>query len=78
MGSWGYYRKDTEPFYHSFMYSLISLLSGIYPFLAMNSLLVTIIFINLNVNALSVMHSKKGRVNSLRPLFSLKKHKKKY
>ena len=25
------YRKDTEPFYHSFMYLLVSLLSGIYP-----------------------------------------------
>ena len=36
------YRKDTEPFYHSFMYSLVSLLSGIYPFYAMHSLLVTI------------------------------------
>ena len=24
-----YYRKDTEPFYHSFMFSLVSLLSGI-------------------------------------------------
>ena len=25
------YRKDTEPLYHSFMYSLVLLLSGIYP-----------------------------------------------
>ena len=35
------YRKDTEPLYHSFMYSLVSLLSGIYPLPAMQSLLVT-------------------------------------
>ena len=37
-----FYRKDTEPSYHSFMCSLVSLLSSIYPFLAMHSLLVTI------------------------------------
>ena len=36
------YRKDTEPFYHSFMNSLASLLSGIYPLPAMHSLLVTL------------------------------------
>ena len=35
------YRKDTEPLYHSFMYSLVSLLSSIYPLPAMHSLLVT-------------------------------------
>ena len=33
------YRKDTEPLYHPFIYSL---LSGIYPFYAMHSSLVTI------------------------------------
>ena len=37
----GSYHKDTEPLYHSFMYSLVSLLSGIYPLPAMHSLLVT-------------------------------------
>ena len=31
------YRKDTEPLYHSFMYSLESLLFGIYPLPAMHS-----------------------------------------
>ena len=39
------YREDTEPLYHSFMYSLVSLLSGIYPIPAipaMHSLLVTL------------------------------------
>ena len=36
------YCKDTEPLYHSFFYSLVSLLSGIYPLLAMHSLLVTL------------------------------------
>ena len=40
---WYSYHKDTEPLYHSFMYSLVSLLSCIYPFLEMHSLLVTII-----------------------------------
>ena len=34
------YRKDTEPLYHLFLYSL-TLLSGIYPLLAMHSMLVT-------------------------------------
>ena len=34
------YCKDTEPFYHAFMYSLVSLLSGIYPLPTMLSLLV--------------------------------------
>ena len=37
------YRKDTEHLYHAFMYSIVILLSGIYPFYAMLSLLVTII-----------------------------------
>ena len=37
-----YYRKDTEPLYHSFMYSLVSHLSSIYPLPAMHSLLVTL------------------------------------
>ena len=36
------YRKDTEPLYHNFMYSFVSLLSGIYPLPAMHSLLVTL------------------------------------
>ena len=36
------YLKDTKPLYHSFMYSLVSLLSGIYPLTAMHSLLVTL------------------------------------
>ena len=36
------YRNDTEPLYHPFMYSLVSLLSGIYPLPAMHSLLVTL------------------------------------
>ena len=36
------YHKDTEPLYHSFMYSLISLLSGVYSLPAMHSLLVTL------------------------------------
>ena len=35
-------RKDTEPLYHSFMYSLVSLLSRIYPLPAMHSLIVTL------------------------------------
>ena len=34
------YCKDTEPLHCSFMYSLVSLLSGIYPLPAMHSLLV--------------------------------------
>ena len=34
--------------YHSFMYSPVSLLSGIYPFPTMNSLLVTSDVININ------------------------------
>ena len=38
-----YYPKDTETLYHYFMYSLVSLLSGINSSLAMHSLLVTII-----------------------------------
>ena len=38
------YRKDTEPLYHSFMYSLVSLLSSIYPLPVMHSLLVTLSF----------------------------------
>ena len=36
------YRKDIEHFYHSFVYSSVSLLSGIYPLPAMYSLLVTL------------------------------------
>ena len=39
----GFYRKDTEPLYHAFMYSPIILLSSIYPFMQCLSLLVTII-----------------------------------
>ena len=35
------YRKDIELLYHAFMYSPVSLLSGIYPVPAMHSLLVT-------------------------------------
>ena len=35
------YRKDTEALYHSFMYSLVSLLSSIFQLPAMHSLLVT-------------------------------------
>ena len=34
--------KDTEPSYNSYMYSLVSLLSSIYPLPAMHSLLVTL------------------------------------
>ena len=41
--AWKKYRKDTEHLYHAFMYSIVILLSGIYPFYAMLSLLVTII-----------------------------------
>ena len=37
------YRKDTEHLYHAFVYSLIILLSSIYPFMQCLSLLVTII-----------------------------------
>ena len=37
------YHKDTEPLYHSFMYSIVTLLSGIYPSQQCRSLLVTII-----------------------------------
>ena len=33
------YRKDTEPFYHAFMYSPVILLSSIYPFTQCLSLL---------------------------------------
>ena len=36
------YRKDTEPLYNSFMYSFVSLPSGIYPLPPMHSLLVTL------------------------------------
>ena len=36
------YRKDTEPLFHSFMYTLVSILSGIYPLPAMHSLLATV------------------------------------
>ena len=36
------YHKDTEPLYHSFIYSLVSLLSGIYPLPAMHSTLFTL------------------------------------
>ena len=38
------YRKDTEHLYHAFVYSLVSFLSGIYPLLAMHSLLVTSLY----------------------------------
>ena len=37
------YRKDTEHLYHAFVYSLIILLSSIYPFTQCLSLLVTIV-----------------------------------
>ena len=38
-----FYRKDTEPLYnYYFMYSLVSLLSGIYPLPVVHSLLVTL------------------------------------
>ena len=37
------YRKDTKPLCNSFMYSLVSLLSSIYPFLVMHSLVVATI-----------------------------------
>ena len=37
-----FYHKDTEPLYHSFMYSFVSLLSGIYPLPVMHSLLATL------------------------------------
>ena len=36
------YLKDTEPLYHSFMYSPVSLLSSIYPLPKMDSLLVSL------------------------------------
>ena len=36
-------QQNTEPLYHSFMYSFVSLLSGIYTLPAMHSLLVTIL-----------------------------------
>ena len=36
------YHKDTEPLYHSFMYSFVSLLSGIYPLRAIHSWHVTL------------------------------------
>ena len=38
-----FYRKDTENLYNAFVYSLVILLFGIYPFNGMLSLLVTII-----------------------------------
>ena len=41
----GIYRKDTEPLHHYFMYSLVSLLSGIYQLPAMHSLLFTFRYI---------------------------------
>ena len=34
------YHKDAEPLYHAFMYSLVLILSRIYPLPAMHSLLV--------------------------------------
>ena len=36
-----FYRKDTEHLYHAFVYSPVSILSGIYPLPAMHLLLVT-------------------------------------
>ena len=43
------YRKDTEHLYNCFMYSLVSLLSGIYPLPAMHSLLVTLYVVEYHV-----------------------------
>ena len=37
------YHKDTETLYHSFMYSLVSILSGIYLLPATHPLLVTLL-----------------------------------
>ena len=45
------YGKDTEPLYHSFMNSLVSLLSGIYALPAMHSLLVTLYVIEYIVSS---------------------------
>ena len=39
---WCPYRKDIEHLYHAFVYSPVSLLSGIYPLPAMHSLLATL------------------------------------
>ena len=52
-----WYCKDTEPLYHSFIYSLVSLLSGIYPLPAMHSLLVTLLTIVLLTLRLEVQSS---------------------
>ena len=38
----GFYRIDTEPLFNTFVYSLVLLLSHIYPLPAMHSLLVTL------------------------------------
>ena len=63
-----FYHKDTEPLYHSFKYSCVSLFYGIYPLPAMHSLLVTyqlltiyhrvhITYFNLSEKALYSMYS---------------------
>ena len=43
------YCIDTEPLYHAFLYSPVSLLSIIYPLPAMHSLLVTLYTLNKSV-----------------------------
>ena len=60
------YGKDTEPLYHSFMNSLVSLQSSIYPLPAMHSLLVTLsICENLTNIELLVRYSGHGLNNEL-------------
>ena len=53
--------QSPEPLYHYFMYSLISLLSGIYPLPAMHSLLVTIN----QIYPLPAMHSLLVTINQI-------------
>ena len=52
------YCKDTEPLYHAFMYSLLGLLSGIYPFTQCLSLLVTNIIIQPRSGPALELHSR--------------------
>ena len=54
------YSKDTEPLYLSFMYSLVSLLSGIFPFLAMHYFLVIWYEINLGEQWTTILQKVKA------------------
>ena len=59
------YHIDTEPLYHAFMYSLVSLHSGIYPLPAIHSLLVTIYIILSTAHVNPSVKHKKDKQNSM-------------